>query len=207
MSKSYNPIFSKRADNNDEEPIDEQVTDEQVTVEKNKIMFYSDVDPKSCLKLIQCLDKAKQFVAMQNVLSEFDEPMKIYLHICSDGGDVFAALSVIDTILSSSIDIVTVCEGCVASAGVLISLAGNERLVRKHGYMMIHEIRSGCMGKYSECQDDMKCNDILMDRLKNYMNDRCNNKRLKKKMNKVLKHDIIWDANKCLKYGLVDKIV
>ena len=205
MPKSYNPMFMKRAAV-DEEP-DEEVTDEQVTVEKNKIMFYSDVDPKSCLKLIQCLDKAKQYVVSQNIISDFEEPMKIYLHICSDGGDVFTALSVIDTILASKVDIVTVCEGCVASAGVLISLAGKERLVRKHGYMMIHEIRSGCMGKYSECQDDMKCNDILMDRLKNYMNERCDNKRLKKKMNKVLKHDIIWNAEKCLKYGLVDKIV
>ena len=205
MPKSYNPMFTKRAA--DEEESEEEISEEQVTVEKNKIMFYSDVDPKSCLKLIQCLDKAKQYVVMQNIISDFEEPMKIYLHICSDGGDVFTALSVIDTILSSKVDIVTVCEGCVASAGVLISLAGNERLVRKHGYMMIHEIRSGCMGKYSECQDDMKCNDILMDRLKNYMNERCNNKHLKKKMNKVLKHDIIWDAEKCLKYGLVDKIV
>jgi len=205
MPKSYNPMFMKHV-TNDEEP-DEEISEEQVTVEKNKIMFYSDVDPKTCLKLILCLDKAKQYVAMQNIISDFEEPMKIYLHICSDGGDVFTALSVIDTILSSKVDIVTVCEGCVASAGVLISLAGKERLVRKHGYMMIHEIRSGCMGKYSECQDDMKCNDILMDRLKNYMNERCNNKRLKKKMNKVLKHDIIWNAEKCLKYGLVDKIV
>ena len=206
MSKSYNPIFSKRADNNDEEPV-EEVTDEQVTVEKNKIMFYSDVDPKSCLKLIQCLDKAKQFVASHNSISDFDEPMKIYIHICSDGGEIFSALSVIDTILSSKIDIVTVCEGCVASAGVLISLAGKERFIRKHAYMMIHEIRSGCMGKYSECQDDMKCNDILMNHLKTYMNERCENKLLKKKLNKVLKHDIIWNADKCLKYGLVDKIV
>ena len=133
--------------------------------------------------------------------------MKIYLHICSDGGEIFSALSVIDTILSSKISIVTVCEGCVASAGVLISLAGNEKIIRKHAYMMIHEIRSGCMGKYSECQDDMKCNDILMNRMKMYMNERCKNKLLKKKLNKVLKHDIIWDADKCLKYGLVDKIV
>ena len=190
MSKSYNPMFSKRADNNDEEP-DEEVSDEQVTVEKNKIMFYSDVDPKSCLKLIQCLDKAKQYVAMQNIISDFEEPMKIYLHICSDGGDVFTALSVIDTILSSKVDIVTVCEGCVASAGVLISLAGKERLVRKHGYMMIHEIRSGCMGKYSECQDDMKNNDIIMKQVKDYMNERCNNPKLRAKLDKLLTHDKI----------------
>ena len=73
--------------------------------------------------------------------------------------------------------------------------------------MLIHEIRSGCLGKYSEMQDDMKNNDILMKQLKNYMNERCDNKKLKKKLTRVLKHDHIWPSNKCLKFGLVDKIV
>lgn len=204
MPKSYNPMLYKNSDESEEETVE---STDNISVDKNKIMFYSDVDPKSCLKLIQCLDKAKQFVASHNSISDFDGPMKIYIHICSDGGEIFSALSVIDTILSSKIEIVTVCEGCVASAGVLISLAGKERFIRKHAYMMIHEIRSGCMGKYSECQDDMKCNDIIMNRMKMYMNERCENKLLKKKLNKVLKHDIIWNADKCLKYGLVDRIV
>ena len=73
--------------------------------------------------------------------------------------------------------------------------------------MLIHEIRSGCIGKYSECKDDMKNNDIMMIDIKNYMNDRCQNKRLKKKLNKVLKHDLMWNADKCLKYGLITKII
>ncbi len=200
-----NPIMKNFM--NEETEDESNPSDTQITVDKNKVMFYSDVDPSSCLKLIQCFNKAKEYVAIQNSTNEFDVPMKIYIHICSDGGEIFSALSVIDTILNSKIDVVTVCEGCVASAGVLISLSGKERYIRKHGYMLIHEIRSGCIGKYSECQDDMKNNDIIMSDMKAYMNERCNNKLLKKKLNKVLKHDIIWDANKCLKYGLVDKIV
>ena len=158
-------------------------------------------------KLIQCINKAKEYVAMNNILSEFDEPMKIYLYICSNGGDIYPTLAVIDTILSSKIDIVTICEGFVASSGVFIALSGKERYIRKHAYMLIHEIRSGCYGKYSECQDDMKNNDILMNDMKVYMNERCKNKLLKKKLCKVLKHDLLWDSNKCLKFGLVDKIV
>ncbi len=205
MSKMMNPIMKNFM--NEETEDESNPSDTQITVDKNKVMFYSDVDPSSCLKLIQCFNKAKEYVAIQNSTNEFDVPMKIYIHICSDGGEIFSALSVIDTILNSKFDVVTICEGCVASAGVLISLSGKERYIRKHAYMLIHEIRSGCIGKYSECKDDMKNNDIIMNDMKAYMNERCNNKLLKKKLNKVLKHDIIWDANKCLKYGLVDKIV
>lgn len=73
--------------------------------------------------------------------------------------------------------------------------------------MLIHEIRSGCYGKYTECKDDMKNNEILMKDMKNYINKRCNNKTLKRDMNKILEHDIIWDSNKCLRYGLVHKII
>jgi len=39
------------------------------------------------------------------------------------------------------------------------------------------------------------------------MNERTNNRLLKKEMDKILVHDIIWDADKCLKYGLVNKIL
>ena len=74
--------------------------------------------------------------------NEFDDDMKIYLHICSDSGDVFSGvLLVIDFILKSKVDIVTVCEGSVASAGVLISLAGKERYIREHAYMLIYKFK------------------------------------------------------------------
>ena len=186
---------------------DEDETHSDISQEKNKVMFYSEVDTHSCFKLINCLTDAKKFASVHNSTNEFNDDMKIYLHICSDGGDVFSALSVIDFILKSKVDIVTVCEGSVASAGVLISLAGKERYIREHAYMLIHEIRSGCLGKYSEMQEEMKNNDKIMDDLKKYMNERCNNKLLRKKMDKVLKKDILWDANRCIKYGLVEKIV
>ena len=28
-----------------------------------------------------------------------------------------------------------------------------------------------------------------------------------KKLDEILKHDLLWDANTCLKYGLVDEII
>ena len=184
-------------DNSDDE------SDLLVSVEDNKIMFYCEINSKSIFKLIQCIDKAKKYV--KQTFYKKKEP--IYLHISSDGGVLFNALSAIDTILNSEIDIITICEGCVSSAGVLIALAGKKRYITEHSYMLIHEIRSGCNGKYTECIDDMKNNDILMNDMIKYMNKRCNNKLLKRELPTILKHDIIWDSKKCLKYGLVDEIL
>jgi ATP-dependent protease ClpP protease subunit len=196
-------MFKRKRCQNSDSDSDNEIESNLVNVNNNKIMFYSDVNNKSIVKLIMALDKAKNNINS----SDIPKDNKIYLHICSDGGDLFSALAVIDIIMNSSIKIVTICEGCVASAGVLIALASDERYIRKHSYMLIHEIRSGCYGKYTECKDDMTNNDILMKDMKKYMNDRCNNKVLKKDLNKILEHDIIWDSDKCLKYGLVNNIL
>ena len=53
MPKSYNPMLYK----NSEESEEEIVESTSHSVDKNKIMFYSDVDPKSCLKLLSVLIK------------------------------------------------------------------------------------------------------------------------------------------------------
>jgi ATP-dependent protease ClpP protease subunit len=193
-----------RAEDTDEE---DNESPRIIKSEDNRVYFHSDVDEESCFNLIECLREAQKFVAVQSIMNEFEPMGKIYLYIFSDGGELFAGFNVADFILKSKVDIVTVNEGCVASAGTVISLAGKERYIRKNAYMLIHEIRSGCLGKYSECQDDMKNNDILMEHMRTYMNERCKNEKLAKKLNKVMKHDHIWNAEKCLKYGLVDKIV
>ena len=188
----------KRNDNDEEE------NDILISVKNNKILFYSDISYKSCFTLINAIDKANQYLSS---LSNLDNENYIYLHICSDGGEVFPALSVIDVIEKSKHKIITVNEGCVASAAVLISMAGHQRYIRNNSYMLIHEIRSGCWGKFSECQDDMKNNKIIMKDLKKYLLKKSNNKLDKNRLDDLLAHDIIWNAKKSLKNGLVDKII
>jgi len=190
-----------------EDSSDEEDKSPMISCEGNRVSFHSDVDQKSCFKLIECLREAQKYVALQSAMNEFEEMGKIYLHIFSNGGELHCAFHVADFILKSKVGIVTVCEGCVASAGTVISLAGKERYIRENAYMLIHEIRSGYMGTYSELIDDMSNNDIIMKHMKKYMNERCKNDKLAKKLEKILTHDHIWNAKKSLKYGLVDKIV
>lgn len=192
----------KRDDSSDNNDDDETLID----INNNKITFYSDITYKSCFELIKAIDKVKSKIKSENI-SEYQKEKSIYLHICSNGGDVYPSLAVIDHIEKSSVKIITINEGCVASAGVLISLSGHERYITKNSYMMIHEIRSECWGKYSECVDDMKNNNKLMKHLKSYINEKSNHKLPEDNLDELLKHDIIWNAKKCLKYGLIDKIV
>lgn len=186
---------------------EEDIDETQIYSKNNRVYFYADVNRETVIQLRKCIDKCKEYICLYNINSEFDKLDNIYLYIFSDGGEVYSAFSIIDYILKSNINIVTICEGCVSSSGVLISLAGSERYIRRNAFMLIHEIRSGFSGKFSEIQDDMDNNNIIMEKCKQYILDRCNNKLLNNKIDKFLKHDKIWSSKKCLKYGLVTKIV
>ena len=64
--------------------------------------------------------------------------------------------------------------------------------------MLIHEIRSGCVGKYSECQDDMDNNDLLMNNLKEYIINQCCNEKLNTKLSEQLKERLALVGKKCI---------
>ena len=92
-----NTMFKKM---NIDDSDDEDSSNETITVKRNKVMFHADVNRENSFKLIECLDKAKEYVVIHNIHSEFDEISNIYLHIFSDGGEVYCAMSIIDYILS-----------------------------------------------------------------------------------------------------------
>jgi ATP-dependent protease ClpP protease subunit len=129
----------------------------------------------------------------------------IILRIKSNGGHVHSAFTIIDAIKEMSIPVHTVCTGLVASAGTLISLAGTKRFMTKHAYMLIHEIRSGSWGTYSNMQDNFENSTNLMNRIKNYYI--INTKITEEDITDILKKDLYWDADVCLEKGLIDEII
>jgi ATP-dependent protease ClpP protease subunit len=60
-------------------------------------------------------------------------------------------------------------------------------------------------GKYEELKDDMENNENLMSVIKDIYDKHTNIP--KKELDKILKHDLWWDAKTCLKYGLIDEII
>lgn len=132
-------------------------------------------------------------------------PMPIKLFLNTDGGEVHHALMVCDTIRRMETPVHTICTGLVASAGTLISICGVKRYITPNGYMLIHEVRSGMWGKYSEMIDEYENTKNLMKDIISLYVERTN--LTKRQLKKMLKKDMIWDTATCLEYGLVDKIL
>ena len=171
----------------------------------NKIYFYSEVSRTKVLTMNKSLSNISTSMQNRANILNMSDPGSIFLHINSYGGSVFAGLAATDYILSCPVPVTTVIDGCAASAATLMSVAGSHRMMHKHSFMLIHQLSSWMSGKYAEMKDDMKNNDLLMKTIKELYIERT--KIPKKELSKILKHDLWWDANKCLKYGLVDEII
>ena len=171
----------------------------------NRIYFYSEVTRTNNLTLNKELRNLEDKLVGQAQTLGMENPSPIYLHINSYGGSVFAGFSSVDYILNSKVPVVTIIDGCAASAATLMSICGTHRVMNKHAFMLVHQISSVAWGKFEELKDSMKNNELLMDTIKNMYIERT--KIPKKKLGEILKHDLWWDAKTCLEYGLVDEVI
>lgn len=180
---------------------------ESVMIKNNHIYFYGKVNNANCLKLNMAIKDIGRKLSIARVDLDV-ENLKIYLHINSFGGSVFAALSSIDTIRNSPYPVVSIIEGAAASAATLMSVVCEERIIRRNAYMLIHQLSSGFWGKMEEIKDEFINLKKLTKNLKKIYKDhtKLNNTDSEVKLNHMLKRDLWLDSNECLTYGLVDKI-
>ena len=177
---------------------------ETVEVSANRIYYYCEVDRREALKFNKALENLEKKI-LANAISLDTNPANIFAHINSFGGSVFAGLSSVDYIKKSKVPVHTIIDGCAASAATLMSVVGEHRQMHSHSFMLIHQLSSVMWGKYEDLKDDMKNNDLLMKTIKDIYVE--HTKIPKRQLNKILKHDLWWDAETCLKYGLVDEII
>ena len=207
MSRGFSGFPNTRKRNDEGDGDEDEFNDDDIAhlikSYNNHIYFYAPVNDKTALALNMTINEVTNKV-MKNCV-DFEMCPNIYLHINSGGGEVNAALSTVDTIRNNKIPIVSVIEGSAASAATLISMVCHERHIHKHAMMLIHQISGGFWGKMEEFKDEMKnmkqTMKIIMKIYKKY------GKIPDEKLSELLKKDIWWKSKKCLKMGLVDKVI
>ena len=203
--------FGKHLNDKPEETVDQKKPkiseeDDNLDVERddNHIYFYTEVNKSSILEL----NKTLKLVGAENLhtanILEIPTP-EIKLHINSPGGSLFDGLAAVDYVRRSKAPVHSIIEGMAASAATLISVMAHKRSINKHSYMLIHQLSAGAIGKFEELMDDMENNKALMEAIKKIYLERT--KIPAKMLKEILKKDLYFDANQCLKYGLVDDII
>ena len=192
----YNKSCAKNGDESDEDESSE------IYRENNHIYFYSEVDRKSIQTLIKHIREAEEYCYITAFKLSVD--VSIFLHISSLGGYIYDALNAIDTIQRCRIPIYSIVEGSVASAGTVISVVCKKRFICPNAYMMIHQLSSEVFGKMNEITDEYSNLSELMNIIKKIYMEHASFS--KKKLNKLLKHDIYLSTDKVLKYKLADEL-
>lgn len=169
----------------------------------NHLYFYEDVTHESIQVLIEQIRTYNEYSEGSSVISGIKvrtHPKPILLHIHSYGGSVFAGISGMKAIEESVVPITTIVDGVAASAATFLALAGVDRYINPHAFMLIHEISTsgGSWGKFSDIEKNYEFMKEIMKTIKN----------IYKKYTSIdstdldglLKHDIFWDAKTCAKY-------
>jgi len=178
--------------------------DETCEIIDNRIYFYSEITISKSLELNKNIRTITNTLLTRQILEEcYDQ--KIFLHINSIGGEIHAALSVMDTIVSNKIPIYTIIDGFCASAASFLSVVGKKRYMSKNSFVLIHQCSSGVIGTYSEFVDKYQnMNEIMKTMKEIYLT---YTKIPEKKLNSLLKQDLYLSSEDCLKYGIVDEII
>jgi ATP-dependent protease ClpP protease subunit len=177
-----------------------------IKVLDNSVNFYADIAGITCAELnriLRELDVRMQHAKITMNDSQFDPT--IHLRINSYGGEIFAGLSTVDVIRSLRTKVYTYVEGAAASAATLISIAGKKRFIGKNSFMLLHQLSSVCAGTFERLEDEHENNKRIMNSMKTLYKEYT--KIPMKELDKILKRDIWFDANTCLKYGIVDAII
>lgn len=119
--------------------------------------------------------------ALDELASSGQNEAKIYIN--SSGGDAHAGLAIYDLFKSAPFTVITVCIGECYSAGLIIFLGGDERIMYPNSYLTLHELT---LGRVS--MEDLQEKDI--DTLSNSV------KKLNKLMIGIIKKNCSLDPEK-----------
>ena len=174
-----------------------------VRVDGRDIYFEAGVDDHSVGSLKEALTEVSKKLRKKAIDDE-DEPKPIRLHIKTQGGVLSDGFDAVDAIKACEVEVHTIIEGFVASAGTLMSTAGTKRFMRPNAIMLIHELRGGVWGKFSEMEE-------MVENMKKYMtmieeHFLNHTKFTRSKLRTMLKKDLYLDVKDAVKFGLVDDV-
>ena len=178
--------------------------EKHISVQDNKIYFYSGVNRNACVELNKKIGELEsKSLTLSKTLGILPPPIKIFIN--SGGGTIVSGIASMDTILRCQVPVHTYVDGFSASAATFLTVVGEERYMSRNSYMLVHQLSSTFWGTYANFEDEKKNLDMMMKTIKDVY--KKYTKLPMKKLDEILKHDLMWDAKTCLEYGLIDEIV
>lgn len=170
---------------------------------RDRELFLNDVD-------MDTADAFNTYIRFWNKLDNEEDiatgdrkPIKIFID--SNGGDVMAACSIIDTIKLSKTPVWTINIACAYSSALEIFIVGNRRIAYPYSTFLFHEGSvNGVGGDANKFRNFSKFYDTMLEMTKENLLTHTN--LTEEDYNKVKKDDWWLTAEEALKYGMCDEI-
>lgn len=165
--------------------------------EKRIIYLDGEIDDKLAKEIIETLLKMD---ACNN--------KDITMYINSGGGSVSSGLAIYDVMNMIKSDVRTICIGRAASMASVLLINGTKgkRFILPNAEIMIHEVSSFNMGKFTELKDRLDHTKSLNDRLMKIIASKTNRTYNQIKQDTINKDNWI-NSRTAVKYGFVDKVL
>lgn len=134
---------------------------------------------------------------VSSILESVKDGDDLELNIASYGGELLPTISIIDLIQSKHLKTTANIVGFAASAAAILALSCDVVTMSSLGSLMIHSAWSESELAGSDDPGIKRCNQVQLQII---------NKRCKAISDKTLKQDNWYNANECLKLGLIDNI-
>ena len=179
-------------------------SEKHISVQDNRIYFYSGVNRNACVELNKKIGELEaKSLTLSNTLGILPPSIKVFIN--SGGGSIISGIASMDTILRCQVPVETYIDGFSASAATFLSVVGEKRFMSRNSYMLIHQLSSNFWGTYANFDDEKKNLDLMMKTIKDVY--KKYTKIPMKKLDEILKHDLMWNAQTCLDYGMIDEII
>jgi ATP-dependent Clp protease, protease subunit len=172
----------------------------QALADNGMYVFMGEVDHDNIKPIIE-------WILHENFVSK-RKRKELLLMICSEGGDMSAAFALIDVMKSSNIFIKTVGLGQIASAGLLIFLAGSpgRRTLTPNTSIMSHQYAWGNDGKHHELLATIREFELTQTRMVNHYVTCTGLSEEDIKQHLLPPHDVYLSAADALRLGICDHI-
>jgi ATP-dependent Clp protease protease subunit len=183
-----------------QETIQTEQNHTQALADNGMYVFMGEVDHESMKPVIE-------WILHENYVSK-KKRKELLLMICSEGGNMSAAFALIDVMRSSNIFIKTVGLGQIASAGLLIFLAGSpgRRTLTPNTSIMSHQYAWGNDGKHHELMATLKEFDLTQKRMVAHYVECTRLSEADIKQYLLPPHDVYLSAEEALNLGICDNI-
>lgn len=199
-SVDFSKTFRRRAEEDDDDAMPKKLYRNS-----NHIYFFDKIDEISQMWLQTEMQAAyRELIASnaESMVAGGGLPESIFIHINSPGGLCSSSFALYDFIKEFPIPVVGIVEGLAASGASIILCACAVRQATKHSHVLIHELRGGAFGKYSELKDSAINDETLMKAIKEiYISE---TDIPVQEIDTILSRDLYWDVNKCKEYGFID---